>query len=114
MYKNLLIGIIALFFSIHSQAEWANNKKLLLLKASTGGIVFRLNDFENTSDKFSCGDNKLFFMHKPRDESGDDNYQARASFLLSAYMGGKEIDVSYYECNPVNGNTLNVGSVQFN
>lgn len=88
-----LILCVACIFSLNVTAEWTDYRKISYLKAQTTGIHFKLesfvNDYAGTAD---CDDS--FWMVK----NDTSNYESRVSFLLAAFMSGKEVNVSFGEC----------------
>ena len=112
--KNLIAFFLLTSLYSLSWSEWTGVKTISSLKAEKGMIVVTLKEFTNTSEIVSC-DTNYFRMAEPVAELNkaldSNNYQARLSFLLAAYMAGKSINISYYDCA---GSHIELSSVQFN
>ena len=86
--------VLALLLSFPAFSEWSGYKKITYLKAQTGGVHFILESFVNNYDVTEgCSNN--FWM--PQEDNY--NYDARVSFLLSAFMSGKAVNISFGECS---------------
>lgn len=87
-----------------SVAAWTGEHQVRILKAQGNGTYLELDGFVNNDSTIDCESNAFFLLNTT------DNYKERTSFLLSAYMSGKHVNVSYYGCS--NG-YIGIGSVQF-
>ncbi|MFA0812013.1 hypothetical protein [Microbulbifer epialgicus] len=104
--KILIAGVFCLT-SFSANAEWTGAKKITYLKAEDSGIHFKLEGFVNNYEvTASCTDN--FYMNK----NTTDNYEAKVSFLLSAYMSDKQVNISFGNCDP--SGHIAASSVAFN
>lgn len=88
--STILTLILMMIISTESMAAWASNLQITSVKSQINGVVFILEDFSQSN--FRC-DLNYFFIEKSAD-----NYDARVSFLLSAYMAEQAISVSYGGC----------------
>ncbi|WHI45940.1 hypothetical protein [Microbulbifer sp. VAAF005] len=104
LFKNCL-AITALLFPLSGNAVFTETYEIQSLKAATNGVFVKLSGFRNdpSISNLDCPDNNTFVMLKDTD-----NYEGRLSFLLSAYMAGKPVQISYYDCQ---GNYINISSV---
>jgi len=85
-------------------AEWTDPYKIKKLKLQGNGTNVVLDGFTNQSQEVDCGSNGFWLSET------EQNYQARTSMLLAAYVSGVEVDISYYECE---SGLIKIGSVQF-
>ncbi|WP_444935222.1 hypothetical protein ACJJIW_11560 [Microbulbifer sp. JMSA004] len=102
-----LLATAALLLPLSGNAAFTETHKIEDLKAQTNGVYVKLSGFENdpSISNLDCTYNKTFVMLET-----SDNYEGRLSFLLSAYMADKPIQISYYDCQ---GSYLNISSVIF-
>ena len=112
--KNFIAFSLLFLLSSVSWSEWTGVKEISSLKAEKGITVVTLKNFTNTSESVSCSTN-YFAMAEPVPTSDGalevNNYQTRVSFLLAAYMTGKSINISYYDCV---GSNIELSSVLLN
>jgi len=99
----LLIFIFLISLTQISLAAWTGNQQVKVLKAQGNGIYLMLDGFVNNDPEIACGSNDFFLLNT------SNGYKERVSFLLSAYMSGKSVNVSYYGCS---SGHIEIGSVQ--
>lgn len=73
------------------------------LKIQPNGTYLKLQGFTNVDSSVSCERDDFFLLNT------EENYKERTAFLLAAYMGDRNIMVTYYDCQ---GPYIRIGSVQ--
>lgn len=79
--------------------------KVYVLKVMHNGTYAVLEGFQNTDTAVTCSSDAFFLSNDAT------NYKERTSFLLSAYLSGTPVKISYYSCAD-NGH-IEIGSIQF-
>lgn len=108
MLLKILIMVALVLASISAQAAWSGKKEIKVLKVQNNGVYLKLKDFSNSDDSIDYSGASTFILGY-----GENNYQAKLSFLLAAYMSGQSVNVSYYGCAESASNQLDLGSVSF-
>jgi hypothetical protein len=94
MRKLFLLSIIgiSILLSVSANAAMTAAFEIKQLKIQGNGTNFVLDGFSNADPNISCGSNGFWMAETA------ENYSARTSMLLAAYMSGKAVAISYYEC----------------
>jgi hypothetical protein len=103
--SKILPFVFFLSLSQSALAAWSGNLYIDVLKVQSNGTYLSLDGFENSDSSIECGKDAFFLS------SEADNYEARTSFLLAAYMAGKSINVSYYGCSSEHAELIRLSSV---
>ncbi|SDK25207.1 hypothetical protein [Microbulbifer yueqingensis] len=92
------------FHSAFSHAASTGPHYIETVKAQWTGTYVKLKDFVNSDTSVQCEGSTFYFT------SSTANYETRTSFLLAAFMAGKPVNITYYDCSSSSPH-IEVGSV---
>lgn len=101
LYQIVVVAIVSLFTFVASAASTKKVSRIKSLEADTVGVKIVLEEtvLDPADDSPRCNDPTAFYIR----ESAGGNYIQRVSFLVSAFLSGTYITVSYNTCDPEKG-----------
>ena len=93
-----LVAVLGLLFLVASpsSAAFTGEHSIKTFKVENGGLLFELDGFtENDVDPAACATPGGPYLWLSSSEA---NYEELFATLLSAFLSGAPVNVSYYEC----------------